>query len=111
MLRSYIQGDSVLTTKKRALCLGIAIVSIAMSSPILAMRPLTAEELTPFCSNEMIWGKGGIAGDKAISKEKCLSVAVSCSKKIASDNPDLGQATQDLYSCVFDGLGISLKHN
>jgi len=61
---------------------------------------LSKEDLTPFCSNEIIWSNYNISPDQ------CLNVAVSCSSDIAKQNIGIELATEKLYSCVFTKLGI-----
>lgn len=81
----------------------VAISSTALAEGMKFTKPLTREELTPFCSNAMIWQQFNV------DAEKCLSVAVPCSVSIAKMNLEFGEANQKLYSCVFGKLGINLS--
>ncbi|MDD1781661.1 hypothetical protein LRP49_10690 [Enterovibrio sp. ZSDZ35] len=79
-----------------------SILSLAPTVNAFELKPLTKEELKPFCQNSMIWGQFNV------SEAQCLEVAVPCSKSTLKPGMNLGQATEALFSCTFSKLGIEL---
>jgi hypothetical protein len=91
---------------KRVICISVLLFTVssaALAEGMKITKPLTREELTPFCSNTMIWQQFDV------DTEKCLSVAVPCSISIAKMHLEFEEANQKLYSCVFGKLGINLS--
>lgn len=79
----------------------VLIASNAIASQ--AVPALDKDELKAFCNNKQLWSNFDVA------PEKCIEVAEPCSKNIAdSGETDLVKASQQLYSCVFDGLNINI---
>ena len=80
-------------------------LSLLIANPLIAQPiagALSTEELTPFCNNKQIWNNFNV------KSEQCLAVAVPCSKAIAKKNLDWSKATEELYACVFKGLGLNI---
>jgi hypothetical protein len=72
--------------------------------PLQKAKPLTEEELLPFCNNKQIWS------NFSIPPARCLEASVTCSNEIAAKNLDWMKASKELYPCVFKKLGINLPN-
>ena len=80
----------------------IFIYSLPAMSFAVEVKPLSKEELMPFCQNEMIWGPFNI------SPEQCLEAGVPCSEETAKNTTDIGIATNKLMYCIFEANGVEL---
>ncbi|GLS24388.1 hypothetical protein [Marinibactrum halimedae] len=64
---------------------------------------LSEKDLKPFCSNQQMWDQFNV------KPETCMSHAKACAKKNEDRGLNIMQATQELYTCVFDRLGIKME--
>lgn len=79
-------------------CMLIPMVACAGETPVSKL--LAENGMEPFCANEQSWAPFGVTEDQ------CMDAARDCATQVAAKQLDVDRASEELYTCVFDELGM-----